>query len=170
MTRRKILLALLSLIFVAAFWLHESGQPPSDASVVENFNKHRADFETLRAMIQEDKNMVRVAEWGVETKESPIVEIPPQGPFPVDRYRKYLLLLKSVNGWVAAPSDGPNAEAWVGLWASGWAGDIRHVSIVWTDSPPANQVANLDAFYKSAKPRTPIYRHIDGNWYIWADW
>jgi hypothetical protein len=25
-------------------------------------------------------------------------------------------------------------------------------------------------FYRTPKPRRPVFRHIDGNWYAWADW
>jgi hypothetical protein len=29
---------------------------------------------------------------------------------------------------------------------------------------------SLDDFYKTPKPRKPVFRRVDGNWYLWADW
>src|SRR5579862_7440767 len=58
----------------------------------------------------------------------------------------------------------------VWVWVSGWAGDTRHVDVCWVDQEPTNQVASLDDFYKTPKPRSPVFKRIEGNWYFWADW
>ena len=113
---------------------------------------------------------MRVADWGVETTDSSIAEIPPQGAFPVGRFREYLSLLTAIKAKGAARIRGANPEACLLVWGSGFAGDTRHIEICWVDKAPANQTDSLDTFYKSPKPRQPAYKRIDGNWYIWADW
>ena len=172
MTTRKVLLLILVGIPVAAIgWFFVSTIPPSEASVIKHFNKHRAQFEQLRTMIEADKKLVIVADWGVETTDSPgISEVPPHGSFPAERYHQYLSLLAAADLGPIVRMKTPQSETRVLVWASGFAGDTRHVAICWLEHAPANQVASLNLFYKTPKPRTPMYRHIDGNWYIWADW
>jgi hypothetical protein len=95
----------------------------------------------------------------------------PTGDFPVDRYKQYLALLKEVGG-IGAHRDGSDSQpdACVWIYASGWAGDTRHLDVCWETQAPTNQIASLDDFYRTSKPRKPVFRHIDGDWYLWADW
>ena len=168
---RNILLIVLCVAAVVGYYLFtRSLKPPSEAKVIASFNQHRAVYEQLRIMLLSDEKLGTVADWGVETTDSPIAEIPPQGAFPVGRFHEYLSLLKTVNAEAAARMPGAHPEARVLVWRSGFGGDTRHVAISWVDTAPANQTDSLDMFYRSPKPRQPIYKHIDGNWYIWADW
>lgn len=159
--------AVLSLLFVLLF---SRSKPPRDRKLIENFYAHGATYERLRDMAQADKDMVRLASWGVETTQSPVARIPPDGEFPVSRYKEYLALLKEVGGTSVERGGGANPTIGIGVWIKGWAGDTRHVEICWVEQEPPNQVTNLDDFYQTPKPRSPVYRHIDANWYLWADW
>ena len=69
-------------------------------------------------------------------------------------------------GWRCPPGwiGGENPEARILVWASGFASDTRHVAICWVDKTPANQTDSMESFYKSPKPRHPVYKHIDGHW------
>ena len=87
----------------------------------------------------------------------------------VERYREYLALLKEIGARRVERVEDP-PEVYFGVWSSGFAADTRHITVSWLDRKPSNIVASLDAFYRTEKPRTPSYVHIDGNWYIWADW
>jgi len=162
------LVAVLCGLFVLAF---PSSNPPKEKKLIESFCAHRAVFERLRDMLQEDKNLLRLADWGVETTKSPPHRVQEGVDFPVNRYNEYLSLLGQIGARGALRGRGEHPES-VGvlMWASGWAGDTRHVEICWMDHEPASQVASLDAYYRTAKPRTPVFRHLDGNWYLWADW
>jgi hypothetical protein len=146
-----------------------NSKPPREKELIQNFYDHRAAYEHLRDMLLQDKEVLRVASWGVETTKS-IASKPQQGDFPIGRYNKYLALLKETGGVGAFRGRGEHPESvGIGVFASGWAGDTRHVEICWVEREPANQVSNLDDFYLTPKPRTPVYRHIEGNWYLWAD-
>jgi hypothetical protein len=120
-------------------------------------------------MLSEDKGVTQVAAWGVDWNDSLDWKIPPAGGMPVTRYQEYLALLKEIGASKVGREDDP-PEVSFGVWAYGWAGDTRHVWVCWLEREPKNNVASLEAFYKTEKPRTPSYVRIDGNWYIAADW
>ena len=150
--------------------LHDGSSAAVRAKVTASFNQHRATYERLRTMLLSDSKLVGVADWGVETTDSPFAEVPPQGGFAVGRYREYLSLLSTLKAKAGARIGGVNPEVRILVWASGFASDTRHIAICWVEKPPLTQTDSLDVFYRSPKPRHPVYKHIDGNWYIWADW
>lgn len=45
-------------------------KPPREQKLIANFYAHRAAYERLRNMLLEDKKLLRVANWGVQTKDS----------------------------------------------------------------------------------------------------
>jgi hypothetical protein len=160
----------VSLAALAIFLFFPHRSPPKEALVIRNFEAHRASFEQLRDMLIEDKDLLRVADWGVETTKVGIRK-PPEGNFPVDRYQDYLALLKEVGAAGAYRTRGsPPENVGVLVYASGFAGDTRHMNVCWLARQPENQVSSLDDFYKTPTPRNPVYRHIDDQWYLWADW
>lgn len=144
--------------------------PPQEKDLLDNFYAHRAAYERLRGMLLEDRQLLRVASWGVETTESVTASKPPEGTFPLNRYNEYLGLLGEVGGRGAFRGQRESKAVGVVVYASGFAGDTRHVEICWMEGQPTNQVNSLDEFYLTPKPRNPVYRHIDGNWYLRADW
>jgi hypothetical protein len=169
-----VLIAVVLCLLIAAlgiFLFFPQRSPPKEAQVIRNFEGHRAAFERLRGMLIEDQDLVRVADWGVETTKSMGIRKPPEGNFPVDRYQEYLSLLKEVGAAGAFRARGNPPES-VGMfvYVSGFAADTRHMNVCWLTREPENQVSSLDDFYKTPKPRNPVYRHIEGKWYLWADW
>ena len=151
-------------------WFHFATRPPNEAATIANFYAHRAGYDELREMLLADNDLVRVADWGVQTSDSAVPQVPPQGNFPAGRYRKYLSLLTEIGAMGAFRTHEAHPEIGVQVWVSGFAGDTRHVNVCWREDKPTNQVASLDEFYRTPKPRQSAYRHIEGNWYIWADW
>ncbi len=155
----------LSVYFVS------SNRPPKEAKLIRTFHAHRAKFERLREMLQADAQVVRLADWGVVTTNSVVPRIPPEGNFPVSRYSEYMDLLKQVGGYVAYRGEGQNANPSVLLWASGFAGNTRHVGLSWMDQAPTNQITSLDGYQAASKfgDRHVVFRHLDSNWYLWTD-
>jgi hypothetical protein len=162
-------LALGLVVIIAILLPHKS--PPKEKQVIQDFYAHRAAYERLRNMLLEDKGLVQVGSWGVETTSPIGMSKPPPGNFPLDRYNAYLALLNET-GAAGAFRGREDPPEFVGVlvYASGWAGDTRHVEICWLDREPPNLVVSLDDFYKTPKPRKPVFRRVDGNWYLWADW
>jgi|SRR5271156_1855379 len=166
-----ICVGLVCLAIVFFLIVFPSSSPPKEKKVIQNFYAHRAAYEHLRDMLLEDKQLVRVAAWGVQTTKPIPASKPPAGDFPLDRYNEYLSLLKEA-GAIGAHRDSadPPADVCIWIYASGWAGDTRHLDVCWETQQPAPQIASLDEFYKTPKPRKPVFRPIDSNWYLWADW
>lgn len=168
-----LLSVLICVVLAAGFFLivfpHKS--PPNERQVILNFNAHRAEFERLRTMLAEDKNLIRLANWGVQTSKELGTSENPTADFPAERYHQYLDLLRQAGG-LGTQRDraDPPADICIWIFASGWAGDTRHQDICWEKETPPNQVASLDNFYRTPKPRKPVFRHIEDNWYLWADW
>jgi hypothetical protein len=164
------LVAVLCGLFVLAL---PSSRPPKEKRLLENFHAHRAAYERLRDMLLEDEQLLRVASWGVETKKSRFPRIPPEGGIPANRYNEYLSLFKETGSKLALRDEGDHPMVCIG-WAGGWAGDTRHVDICWSDHKPAEQVTNLDDYHKNSRrnghPRSGVFRPVEGNWYLWADW
>ena len=162
--------AIAGTLAILVWWLLCGGGPPKEAKLIENFYAHRASFERLRDMLQSDQQLHRLADWGVDTDKG--ISKPPAGNFPIDRYNRYLALLKETGGIGAARGEGVHADTTVLLWATGFAGGAAHVGVCWMDREPGRQVANLDQYYrdhKSPDGSGAIYRRIEGNCYLWTD-
>jgi hypothetical protein len=121
-------------------------------------------------MLDADKPVEGVAGWGVQTANSPLWVKPPEGGLSISRFHEYLTLLREIGAQRAGSEWEEHREVGIGVWRSGFAGESRHINVVWLDYEPPNTIGNLDDFYKTPTPRSPVYRHIDGHWYIWADW
>jgi hypothetical protein len=158
--------ALIASLFII---VSVTSRPPKESKIGRDFSAHRAAYEQMRTMLSEDKGVDLVADWGIENTDSPISKMPPDGGMSVARYQEYLALLKQIGARLVSRGEEP-LEVCFGMWASGFAGETRHVEVCWLDREPSNTVASLDAFYRTAKPRKPSYVHIDERWYIWADW
>jgi hypothetical protein len=165
-----IVSSIAGILAILVWWLICSGGPPKEAKLIQNFYAHRASFESLRDMLQADQQLHRLADWGVDTDKG--ISRPPAGNFPIDRYNRYLALLRETGGIGAARSEGSHADPTMLLWATGFAGGAAHVGLCWMDRGPVRQVASLDQYYrdhKSPDGSGAIYRRIDGNWYLWTD-
>jgi hypothetical protein len=148
-----------------------TSMPPKEVKLIQDFNEHRAAFEQLRDMLLADEQILRVANWGVETRKG--IRVPPEGNFPLNRYNQYLALLKQVGGLVANRDEGEHPDPGVLVWGYGFGGDTKHLGISWEDQEPTNQVASLDDHFRKrmhGEEWRVVYRHIDGNWYLWTDW
>ena len=171
-----VCVGIVFLVFIGALYgsftfVFPSSKPPKERKLIENFYTHRTAYERLRDMLLEDKQLLRVANWGVETTKSGARRVTPGGTFPVNRYNEYLTLLSQIGAKGASRARGEPPE-FVGVlvWATGWGGDTRHIQICWIDHQPSNQVASLDDYYQTPRPRPSVVKRIDGNWYLAADW
>lgn len=121
-------------------------------------------------MLLSDTNLVRVANWGVQTRKPFFLGYPTGDDFPTDRFHEYLALLKEAGGMLASRDEGKHPDPSIVVWGWGWAGDTRHIGICWLDEMPTNQVATLDGQSGLYSEETSLFRHIDHQWYLWEDW
>jgi hypothetical protein len=178
--KQTAVILLCFLVCVAALmWgflaiVFPSNKPPREKKLVENFYAHRAAYERLRAMLLEDEELLQVASWGIDTKKERFPHIPREGDFPANRYNEYLALFRQTGSKSALRDEGNHPMVCIGVWAGGWAGDTRHVDLCWLDHKPADQVTSLDDYHTNSRrnghPLLGVFRFIEGNWYLWADW
>jgi len=169
--RTAIMFACVSGVLLALFiYALPSHRPPHEQDLIQNFYSHRAAYENLRQMLQENKQLLRVAGWGVETLDSVGIHHPPEGGFPLDRFDDYVALLKQTESKEAFRAKGDDGGlVCVTMWASGWAADTRQAGVCWADRAPSTQVANLDGYLqRQEKPRL-VFRHVVESWYLFAD-
>jgi hypothetical protein len=171
--KRLAVLFLSSVAMLCGLFVLASlgSKPPKEKRLLADFYAHREVFERLREMLLSDKHVEAVyVRFGVETKESGLPHQPSKVNFPSDRYSEYRRLLEQIGSLEVFRTGEDSSTICVSVWASGFGGDTRHVDNCWLNIPPANQVSSLSDFYKTPKPRRPVFRHIDGDWYLWADW
>lgn len=110
-------------------------KPPSDEQLVRRFEDHRAVYERLRDLLLADTNLKGVAPFGVQMADSPIYVTPPTPLVSSAKFQEYMSLLKSAGGTRASRSEGLHPVICIGVYAGGWAGDIRHKNICWRETP-----------------------------------
>jgi hypothetical protein len=171
---RKILTIILLVICAASagvLWLVHSARPPSEAFLLQRFQTHRGDFEELCEMLRQDGNISKVRSFGITTTNADSHDITPQQPeesgFPRERYEQYLATLKAAGADIAA-RDRSGFYFRIARW--GWAGSGWEIQVGWDATVPTNQVPSLDDYWKSPVPKEDVYRHIEGNWYLWMHW
>jgi hypothetical protein len=143
---------------------------PHEQDLIENFYSHRAAYENLRQMLQENKQLLRVANWGVETTDPVGIHHPPEGGFPLNRYNDYVALLAQTGSKEASRSRGEGpGQVCITMWASGWAADTRRAGVCWAEQEPSSEVTDLESYFQGrGKPRL-VFRHIVDKWYLFAD-
>jgi hypothetical protein len=167
----RVLFLLLALLGAGFLYLRSCAKPPDESRLINNFYARRAIYERLRDMLLADEQARAIyVRQGVETRESGLPRAPAEVNFPVGRYDEYRALLEQAGSEEVFRTGASDLGICVSVWASGFGGDTRHVDACWLQQIPSNQSASLADFYKTPKPRHPVFRHIDSNWYLWADW
>jgi hypothetical protein len=167
--RSEIVSGILLLSFVLLgtgclfFCIFSSPHPAKDQKYIRDFETHRAEFERLRIMLQQDTQLIVVADWGARTRNGAWLS--------GSHYDEYMRLLKQVGGGPADRAEGEPADPSITLWGWGWAGNTRHLGICWLDQAPTNLIPTLDNYYHRRAYGHPIiaYRHVETNWYLWTD-
>jgi hypothetical protein len=163
-----LLLSVITALVIVLLVTHLTTRPPSETKIIANFKNNQATYERLRDMLAREDKLRRIADWGVETDAG--TEEPSKARYLVGGYDEYVELLKRLNAQGASRRAGDVADPCVLVWTAGFAGDTRHRSICWLAVAPDSRIESLEVFENSPKPRKPSFKHIEGGWYIWADW
>lgn len=163
------LLLTLAVTSCTAAILSGCSSPPSDEVLMKNFVDKKPLYENLRDLLVTDDRVRLVAAWGIETTASPVSVQPPVAELSLDRYQRYLALLRDIDGKAVGRSDDGLC---VLVWSDGFAGETRHEAVCWLDKPPRGQVARLDQIEEQsvgAGKRATVYRHVETKWYLQRD-
>lgn len=168
---RIIPLFLVAACLGLALYVFLPNNPPKEEQLLKRFYSNRPAYERLRDMLVTDEQVRAVySRFGVETTKSGLPRNPSEVNFSSSRFDEYKALLEQVDSPEVFRRGENNSEICISVWASGFGRDTRHVDICWLERPPINQTSRLADFYKTPKPRHPVFRCVDGNWYLWADW
>ncbi|HEY2328926.1 MAG TPA: hypothetical protein VGI63_03840 [Verrucomicrobiae bacterium] len=151
--------AIVFLFFVLAFGVCLSffeASPPKEAGLIQKFNENHDTYEQLREMLQTDPYLSRREEYS-----------PPEK---IEKYQSLLKVVGSPSVWV--DGRGTNADLFFMVWGRGFAGETEHLCICWLNQIPTNQITTLDGYRgQSRYPDTVVvYKHIEQQWYLSADW
>ena len=125
-----VILLCFLFCFVTVVWrflaiVFPTNKPSEEEKLVENFYAHRAAYERLRDMLLDDKELLRIADWSIETKKSRVPHIPTAGDFPANRYNEYVALFKQAGSKLALRDEDDHPMVCTAVWAGGWAGDTQ---------------------------------------------
>lgn len=141
------------------------GQPPRDEALLENFALHRTEFDQLAKMAEKDQGLRRVDKdwtdpdnpWTIGVSDQRIV-----------LYRRLLKQADVPRGFATTPNQ---TEVDFYYWGSGSAisSDLNKGYAYLTRSP-AKTLQTLDGYTNNSVIPIEVYRHIDGNWYLFYEY
>jgi hypothetical protein len=140
---------------------------PTDAELVGRFHTNRVVLETLRDMLKVDKQIAVVADWGINTTNSPVPTDLAVAGLSEARYQEYRSLMKRA-GVLSCISSGSEYRFLVA--SDGWAGSGYRVAITWTEFTPDHLISSLDEFHKTKNEWEQVYRRLEDGWYLWMIW
>jgi hypothetical protein len=147
--------------------------PPKDEELIKNFEQHRDSYDKLRALIEGDSRISRLAGWGYHLEDSPVVSAPTDGGIPVEKYNEYIELLKKAEAEAIDRTRGEFPEVCIYVWSAGWAGNTKHAAICWLPNAVTNREDNVKApsatLSEEAGTGRFALKRIERNWYLRKD-
>jgi hypothetical protein len=159
-------------IFVLSIILLAAGcrpRAPSDASIIDRFTAHRADFSKLLEMFRADGINGRL-----DCKGPPDDAVRGAQAVSEQRRAEYVRIFQTIGCDAAAYYYPSNGRAAFSLWSVGmlFAGQGKSIMFI-PNGPPEPVVATTDNYRWTQKDHmrgnVEMYRHIDGPWYLQYD-
>jgi len=174
----KIILAILAVpVLIAAILggyvlllssVFTSGDIPhrSDEDLIANFQSHRAEFNRMLQMINEDNGLDRVDYYWTHPENPQTVGI---SAGRIDEYRRLFRSAGVPRGFSAFQT-----KDYVEFIASTQGLSVGGSSkgYLFAKQPPPRVVGNLDTYRTQdtrLSPAFPVYRHIEGDWYLFFE-
>jgi hypothetical protein len=138
----------------------------SDEELIANFQSHKAEFNRMLQMINEDKDLARV-DYDWTSPENPrTVGISQER---IDEYRSLFRRAGVPRGFSAFQSK--DSIEFIAS-SQGLAVSGSSKGYLYAKEPPSRVIDNLDN-YRAQKstlsPAFPVFRHIEGNWYLFFE-
>lgn len=154
--RTRFLLAILDAFAIHFFFF----RAPSEAAMLEKFQQRKADFEQLRLMLEQDKNVETIGSDWVRTKWGGRDELPLN--ISASRIALYRSRLKDLG---FARVDSYKGRVQLEQFGGGFTDTTWGIGYVWSARP-------LTPLVRSAYHSMPMRDHwnfsrIEGNWYIY---
>ena len=152
-------------VIIAVLALLPVSRPPAEQALIQNFHTHQDEFEKLRVMFQEDRQIIRVAKPGVVLSGSLVVKIPPLQNISQSRFEDYSSLLAQIGASSISRNEHDDG-IWFTTWASGWAADTKRAGLCWKPEKPEGLVPSLDEVGKPGTKPGLYFQTVGDNWYL----
>ena len=141
-----------------------SEKHPSDQSLLENFQTHKAEFDQLLQMFLADRGLGRVA-YNFTRPENP-----EDVGVTRERLKAYRALFDDLG--ISAGIEGYDEKDIVWLHASTYGLSVTGSSkgYAYLKERPELVVESLDAYRSQDGKSFTAFRHIEGNWYLYFDY
>ena len=161
---RKLTRRLLASLLLLALCGCSSSEHPSDEKLIENFRAHKAEFDQLLRTFLADRGLTRVAEDFTRPEDAASVGVSAEG---LKAYRRLFDRL-GLKGGV----EGPEPKDLVLFYAStqelGVSGSSK--GYAYCKERPPRLADDLDAYRPPDKGSFTVFRHLEGNWYLYFDY
>ena len=139
---------------------------PSDRQLIGNFRRHRAVFDAIAQMSQEDKGYISIS-----CRKDGSDEVQKEGISP-SRAEQYRLLLNKTAARHLIAGTGKTAaySAKLSCWFQGSSqtkDDDK--GYAYLAVPPKPLADTLDNYQPKASDEDTMYRHIEGHWYLYYE-
>jgi len=141
---------------------------PPDADLIQNFTKHRADFEEIVKMASHDKGLTRVDRDWTNPRDPSKIGI---SQVRIDRYRALFRDAQIPRGFSAGSEPGgKQIDVSFMFWGFGFAASDEYgKGYAYLTTPPKALRTTLDGFEPRFRQPYDIYRHVEGNWYLYFE-
>ena len=160
---------LLPCLLALAIPLLTAGcRPPGDASVIDRFNAHRAKFNVLISMFQQDGIAGR---FSCNKPPDDITRTQETQPVTAERRAEYVELFQKIGCDTAVFYNPGTGSASFPMWSVGmlWAGQGKDIMYI-PDRKPTPLVAITDNHVWTHDDHVhgyvEMYKHVEGSWYI----
>jgi hypothetical protein len=162
-----VLVVGLPTIVLGMLWLINTRHaPPSDRSLLANFERHEAILNQLVNMVQADRDLPRLEMGWTSPIDLNTIGVS------AERTELYRQLLKEAHVSRGFYTQRANEEVDFSYWGVGSAiSDDILKGYAYLVSPPAPVVPTLDGYRPKSEHdgRIKVYRHIRGNWYLYYE-
>ncbi len=154
------------LIVVLAFITHRVFfSAPSEAQMIAHFRAHRAEFEQLRVMLQQDTQVFEIGNDWVSSRQSSSIDTLANAGISQQRLNAYHALMKQLSVTPIGRLSSGTDYFQFNVFGGGFADTTWSVGYVWSKNPPGNIVAS--AYQLSGAMRgNRVHSVLEGDWYI----
>jgi hypothetical protein len=146
------------LLFLAAL-APGTRQPPTDDDLIENLRAHAVEFDRLVAMSDEDAQLA----WVGSTFRSSELGLTRER---LDQYRDLFDTLGIEGGLTRNRWEDTPLVVSLFVWGQGMLDGSSYKGYAYCRTPPSPLVTSLDTARETGTGRERVFRHVDGDWYL----
>jgi len=160
LSRRIKIVLLLIVGLVAAKTIFF--RAPSEDQMIAHFRQHKAEFEQLRAMLLEDKQIMMIGSDWLRSRDWDLPDNSEEIGVSRQRLADYHALMNTLD---VAPIGGDDDYVQFNRFGGGFTDATWGIGYAWSRKPPETIVKSA-YWHKPIMRGRRVHSHIEGNWYI----